>query len=55
MASTATVGLFVTSHNIGQLDSVGFDNVSVSGAVQLPPNDFSITANPAAVPVTAGT
>jgi glucose/arabinose dehydrogenase len=55
MASTATVGLFVTSHNTGQLDSVGFDNVSVSGAVQLPPNDFSITANPAAVPVTAGT
>jgi glucose/arabinose dehydrogenase/regulation of enolase protein 1 (concanavalin A-like superfamily) len=55
MASTATVGIFVTSHNIGQLSSVGFDNISVSGAVQLPPNDFSITANPASVPVTAGT
>ena len=55
MASTATVGLFVTSHNTGQLDSVGFDNISVSGAVQLPPNDFSINASPAAVPVTAGT
>ena len=55
MASTATVGLFVTSHNIGQLDSVGFDSVSVTGAVQLPPNNFSIAANPAAVPVTAGT
>ena len=55
MASTATVGLFVTSHNTGQLDSVGFDNVSVSGALQLPPNDFSITANPTAVTTTAGT
>ena len=54
MASTATVGLFVTSHNTGQLDGVGFDNVSISGAVQLPPNDFSIAASPAAVPVTAG-
>jgi PKD repeat protein len=55
MASAATVGLFVTSHNTGQYSSVGFDNVSVTGAVTLPPNDFSITANPATVPVVAGT
>jgi glucose/arabinose dehydrogenase len=54
MAATATVGLFVTSHNTGQYSSVGFDNVSVSGAVTLPPNDFSISAAPASVPVVAG-
>ncbi len=55
MATTATVGLFVTSHNTGQYSTVGFDNVSVSGAVTLPPNDFSISASPTTVPVTAGT
>ena len=54
MATSATVGLFVTSHNVGQLSNVGFDNVSVSGAVVLPPNDFSIAANPTTVPVVAG-
>jgi len=54
MAATATVGLFVTSHNIGQLSSVGFDNVSVTGAVTLPPNDFSISANPATASAVAG-
>ncbi len=54
MASTATVGLFATSHDVGQLSSVGFDNVSVSGSVALPPDDFSISANPTVIPVTAG-
>jgi hypothetical protein len=33
MATTATVGLFVTSHDIAQYSSVGFDNVSVTGTV----------------------
>jgi glucose/arabinose dehydrogenase len=55
MAAAATVGLFVTSHNVGQLSNVGFDNVSVTGAVQPPPKDFSIAPNPATVPVVAGT
>ena len=55
MATSATVGLFVTSHNVGQISSVGFDNVSVTGAVVLPPNDFSISANPGTVSVVAGT
>jgi len=31
MAKTATVGLFVTSHDVNQYSSVGFDNVSVTG------------------------
>jgi regulation of enolase protein 1 (concanavalin A-like superfamily) len=55
MATTVTVGLFVTSHNTGQYSSVGFDNVSVTGAVTLPPNDFSISASPTTVSVAAGT
>lgn len=55
IAASATVGLFVTSHNVGQISSVGFDNVSVTGAVVLPPNDFSISANPMTVSVVAGT
>jgi glucose/arabinose dehydrogenase/regulation of enolase protein 1 (concanavalin A-like superfamily) len=54
MATSATVGLFVTSHNVGQLSSVGFDNVSVTGSVVLPPNDFSIAAGPATVSIAAG-
>jgi glucose/arabinose dehydrogenase/regulation of enolase protein 1 (concanavalin A-like superfamily) len=54
MTSAATVGLFVTSHNTGQYSSVGFDNVSVSGNVTLPPNDFSISAAPTTVPASAG-
>jgi glucose/arabinose dehydrogenase len=33
MATTATVGLFVTSHDVAQYSSVGFDNVSVTGTV----------------------
>jgi glucose/arabinose dehydrogenase len=55
MAASATVGLFVTSHNVGQISSVGFDSVSVTGAVALPPNDFSISSNPGIVSVVAGT
>jgi glucose/arabinose dehydrogenase len=54
MATTATVGLFVTSHNIGQYSSVGFDNVSVTGAVVAPPNDFTITSSPSSPSVAAG-
>jgi glucose/arabinose dehydrogenase/regulation of enolase protein 1 (concanavalin A-like superfamily) len=54
MATTTTVGLFVTSHNIGQYSNVGFDNVSVTGNVTLPGNDFSISASPSTVPVVAG-
>jgi len=30
MASAATIGLFVTSHNVGQYSTVAFDNVQVS-------------------------
>jgi regulation of enolase protein 1 (concanavalin A-like superfamily) len=54
MATAATIGLFVTSHNTGQYSSVGFDNVSVSGGVTLPTNDFSMAANPTPVSVAAG-
>jgi PKD repeat protein len=54
MAATTTVGLFVTSHNTGQYSSVGFDQVSVSGNVTLPTNDFSMSSSPMTVPVAAG-
>ena len=54
MASTATVGLFATSHNVGQLSSVAFDNVSVTGSVTLPSNDFSIATSPSTVSISAG-
>ncbi len=38
MASTVSIGLFVTSHDIGQLSTVAFDNVSVSnGSTSLGP------------------
>jgi hypothetical protein len=36
MAKTATVGLFVTSHDVNQYSSVGFDNVSVTGTASAP-------------------
>jgi glucose/arabinose dehydrogenase/regulation of enolase protein 1 (concanavalin A-like superfamily) len=54
MAATATVGLFVTSHNVGQPSSVGFDNVSVTGAVVVPTNDFSISSSPTALTAAVG-
>ena len=54
MATTATVGLFVTSHNIGQYSSVGFDNVSVSGGVVVPTNDFSISSSPTGLTAAVG-
>jgi glucose/arabinose dehydrogenase/regulation of enolase protein 1 (concanavalin A-like superfamily) len=36
MSGSATIGLFVTSHNIGQYSSVAFDHVQVKGTVNNP-------------------
>jgi outer membrane protein assembly factor BamB len=47
-------GLAATSHNSSQLGTVTFDTVSVTGSATPPPNDFSIAATPATVPVVAG-
>ena len=37
MSGPATIGLFVTGHNIGQVSSVAFDNVQVTQTVPPPP------------------
>jgi glucose/arabinose dehydrogenase/regulation of enolase protein 1 (concanavalin A-like superfamily) len=37
MNATATIGLFVTSHNIGQPSTVAFDHVQVTGAASTNP------------------
>jgi uncharacterized repeat protein (TIGR01451 family) len=37
MTGPVTIGLFVTAHNIGQVSSVAFDNVQVTGAPPPPP------------------
>jgi uncharacterized repeat protein (TIGR01451 family) len=37
MSGPATIGLFVTAHNIGQVSSVAFDNVQVTQAAPPPP------------------
>lgn len=37
MTGSATIGLFVTSHNVGQLSTVAFDNVTVTGALPAAP------------------
>ncbi len=37
MTGPATIGLFVTAHNIGQLSTAAFDNVQVSGSIPPPP------------------
>src|SRR5258708_2847839 len=42
--SSATVGLFVVSHNIGELSHVAFDNVSLNGSTPTP------TATPTPTP-----
>ncbi len=43
MAASATVGLFVTSHNSGQLSSVTFDNVTVTPGGQPLPSPWAST------------
>lgn len=37
MATSVTIGLFVTAHNIGQFSSVGFDHVQVTSSTPPPP------------------
>jgi len=37
MNTSATIGLFVTAHNIGQYSSVGFDNIQVTMPIPPPP------------------
>src|SRR5205807_641550 len=37
MSGPATIGLFVTSHNIGQTSNVAFDDVQIGGGGPPPP------------------
>ncbi len=55
VSGTVLAGLAVTSHTLTKSSTATFDSVTLSGAVTLPPNDFSISASPTTVPVTAGT
>ena len=51
MAASATVGLFVTSHNSGQLSSVTFDNVTVTSTFTTSAAPLSASENVATGPV----
>jgi glucose/arabinose dehydrogenase len=55
MPTTATVGMWVTSHSLYQVSSLAFDNVSISGAVGAATNDFSMSSSGSTVPVAPGT
>lgn len=50
MNTNATVGLFVTSHNIGELSHVAFDNVSLNGATPTPTPTPTLTPSPTPTP-----
>ena len=55
MPGTVLAGLAATSHNGTVMGTVTFDSVSLGGSTPPPPpNDFSIAATPATVPVVAG-
>jgi hypothetical protein len=47
-------GLAATSHNAAKLGIVTFDTVALNGSAPPPPNDFSIAAAPATLPVVVG-
>jgi hypothetical protein len=55
VSGAVLAGLAVTSHTATKLSTATFDSVTLTGAVTLPANDFSISASPTTVSVTAGT
>jgi outer membrane protein assembly factor BamB len=53
LPTSVLAGLAATSHNASKLGTATFDTLSL-GSAPPPPNDFSIAASPASVPVQAG-
>ncbi|MBU6409051.1 MAG: heparin lyase I family protein, partial [Verrucomicrobia bacterium] len=52
MATSATAGLAVTSHDTASANTATFDNVSISGSS--PPPDFSLSASPGSLTIVQG-